>query len=321
MLKRLLITLRPDQWTKNLVLFAGLLFAGGLGSGTLVLHAASGFLVFCGLSGATYILNDLVDLRQDREHPAKSKRPLASGSLPAPGTAAFGLVLAALSLFWAFRLHPSFGLAASGYLALNVTYCLVLRSVVVLDVMSIAVGFVLRAVGSVEVLRGPAPATELSPWLLVCTFFLALFLGLGKRRSEVLALGENARKHRPTLAHYPPALIDALFGVRHLHHLARDGREGGERQSGVHDPIRRVRRLQIPVSDVRDGGRRAAVQSASLGRSSGSEHTDLGGGGRPHYPHEMTSGAARRESATLPPRRGSVFTGGARADAQDRGVR
>jgi 4-hydroxybenzoate polyprenyltransferase len=213
MLKRLLITLRPDQWTKNLVLFAGLLFAGGLGSGTLVLHAASGFLVFCGLSGATYILNDLVDLRQDREHPAKSKRPLASGSLPAPGTAAFGLVLAALSLFWAFRLHPSFGLAASGYLALNVTYCLVLRSVVVLDVMSIAVGFVLRAVGSVEVLRGPAPATELSPWLLVCTFFLALFLGLGKRRSEVLALGENARKHRPTLAHYPPALIDALFGV------------------------------------------------------------------------------------------------------------
>jgi 4-hydroxybenzoate polyprenyltransferase len=213
MVLHLIRALRPDQWTKNLVLFAGLLFAGGMGSRTLVLHAAAGFLAFCALSGATYLFNDLTDLKRDREHPVKRNRPLASGALPAGVAAAAAVVLAAAGLFWAFRLHPSFGFVAACYLALNVLYSLALRKMVVLDVMAIAIGFVLRAVASVEVLRGPAPATELSPWLLVCTFFLALFLGLGKRRAEVLTLGEEAARHRPTLQHYPPALVDALFGV------------------------------------------------------------------------------------------------------------
>ncbi len=213
MIRRLLTTMRPDQWTKNLVLFAGLLFAGGLGTRSLVLNALAGFVVFCGLSGATYILNDLMDMRRDREHPVKKLRPLAAGELR-PGTAgAAAIVLAGASLVWAFRLHPSFGIVAASYLGLNVLYSLALRKMVVLDVMAIAMGFVLRAVGSVEVLMGPAPQTELSPWLLVCTFFLALFLGLGKRRAEVLVLGDDASRHRSTLAHYPPPLIDALFGV------------------------------------------------------------------------------------------------------------
>lgn len=211
--KRLVTVLRPDQWTKNLVLFAGLLFAGGMASRPLIVQALSGFLVFCGLSGATYILNDLVDIRQDREHPVKRLRPLASGDVPASWASALGVALAALSLVWAFRLHVNFGVVATSYLLLNVLYCLVLRNMVILDIMSIAVGFVLRAVASVEVLRGPAPGTELSPWLLVCTFFLALFLGLGKRRAELLTLGEEAARHRPTLANYPRPLIDALFGV------------------------------------------------------------------------------------------------------------
>jgi 4-hydroxybenzoate polyprenyltransferase len=213
MVRHLLRALRPDQWTKNLVLFSGLVFAGGLGTRTLVLHATSGFLVFCALSGATYIFNDLMDVRRDREHPVKKLRPLASGNLPVGLAAATAIVLVALGLAWAYRLHPSFGLVGTGYLALNLLYSLALRKMVVLDVMAIAIGFVLRAVGSVEVLKGPAPETELSPWLLVCTFFLALFLGLGKRRHEVLMLGTDAGKHRPVLAHYPPPLIDALFGV------------------------------------------------------------------------------------------------------------
>lgn len=212
-IRDLLITMRPDQWTKNLVLFAGLVFAGGLGSATLTLYAAAGFLVFCGLSGATYIFNDLADMKRDREHPVKRKRPLASGRLPVGVARAAGVALIALALAAAYRLHVNFGLVATGYVALNALYSLALRKMVILDVMAIAIGFVLRAVGSVEVLREPAPGTELSPWLLVCTFFLALFLGLGKRRHEALTLGTDADSHRPTLRHYPPPLVDALFGV------------------------------------------------------------------------------------------------------------
>ena len=213
MLRHIIRMLRPEQWTKNFVLFAGLLFAGGLGTRTLVLHAAGGFLAFCALSSATYVFNDLMDVKRDREHPVKKLRPLAAGDLPVGLAAAIAVVLAVVGLAFAYRLHLNFGLVASGYLTLQVLYSLALRNMVVLDVMAIAVGFVLRAVGSVEVLRGPAPNTELSPWLLVCTFFLALFLGLGKRRHEVLVLGHDAGKHRPVLEHYPPPLIDSLFGV------------------------------------------------------------------------------------------------------------
>jgi len=212
-IRGLLVTLRPEQWTKNLVLFAGLLFAGGLGEGSLVRLAAAGFLVFCALSGATYILNDLVDVRSDRQHPDKRLRPLASGQLPVAPAGAAAVLLAAVALVWAYRIYPGFGHAALAYLVLNVLYSNLFRRMVILDVMSIAVGFVLRAVGSVEVLRGAEPSTELSPWLLVCTFFLALFLGFGKRRHEALILGGAAAAHRPTLEHYPPQLLDPLIGV------------------------------------------------------------------------------------------------------------
>jgi len=180
--KGFLVTLRPEQWSKNLVLFAGLIFAGGLGEGSLLRLAVSGFLIFCALSGATYVLNDLVDVRSDRQHPDKRTRPLASGTLPAVPAAVAACVMAALAIVWAYRIYTGFGHAASAYLALNVLYSSFFRRMVILDVMSIAIGFVLRAVGSVEVLRGVAPSTELSPWLLVCTFFLALVMGFGKRR-------------------------------------------------------------------------------------------------------------------------------------------
>jgi 4-hydroxybenzoate polyprenyltransferase len=212
-LKGFLVTLRPEQWTKNLVLFAGLIFAGGLGRGELVRLAGSGFLIFCVLSGAMYVLNDLADIRRDREHPDKRTRPLASGELPAAPAAVLAGIGAVLAVLWAYRVYPGFGHVALAYLILNVLYSAFFRRMVILDVMSIAIGFVLRAVGSVEVLRGAAPATELSPWLLVCTFFLALFLGFGKRRHEALILGGSAAAHRSTLEHYPPELLDAVIGV------------------------------------------------------------------------------------------------------------
>lgn len=209
----LIRTMRPEQWTKNLVLFAGLVFAGGLDDPRLIGLAVSGFLIFCALSGAIYLTNDLVDVRSDRQHPLKRTRPLASGELPVAVAAVSAGALSAGALYLAFRLGAGFGYVASGYLLLNVLYDLALRRMVILDVMAIALGFVLRAVASVEVLRQVAPDTEISPWLLVCTFFLALFLGLGKRRHEVIVLGTAADGHRSTLSFYVPPLIDSLLAI------------------------------------------------------------------------------------------------------------
>ena len=212
-LRGLLKTLRPHQWIKNLVLFAGLIFAGGLADSELIGLATSGFVVFCMLSGAVYIINDIVDLKNDRRHPEKKLRPLASGELSMGLAAVTGVLAAAAGLVWAYSIHPSFAHVSLGYLLLNVLYSVVLRRVVILDVMSIAIGFVLRAVASVEVLRAVAPGTELSPWLLVCTFFLALFLALGKRRAEAISLGDVAGGHRTTLDHYPIVFVDGLIGI------------------------------------------------------------------------------------------------------------
>lgn len=213
MLRHILVAVRPDQWTKNAVLFAGLIFAGAMTSPLLALLAFRGFVVFCMLSASTYLMNDLVDIRSDREHPEKRTRPIASGALSPRVAAAVGIVTALVALIWAYGINNSFGYVATGYLVLSACYSLVLRRIVILDVMAIAAGFVLRAVASVEVLIGAAPRTELSPWLLVCTFFLALFLALSKRRHEVVALGSTATDHRTTLGHYPPALIDSLISV------------------------------------------------------------------------------------------------------------
>ncbi len=212
-LRDLLRTVRPHQWIKNLVLFAGLIFAGGLVDPELIRLAGSGFIVFCMLSGAVYIVNDIVDLENDRKHPEKKMRPLASGDLPIALAVGAGVALAGGGLAWAYGTHVTFGHVSLGYLLLNVLYSLVLRRMVILDVMSIAVGFVLRAAASVEVLRVAAPDTKLSPWLLICTFFLALFLGLGKRRAEAISLGEGGSKHRSTLDQYPIVFVDGLIGI------------------------------------------------------------------------------------------------------------
>jgi 4-hydroxybenzoate polyprenyltransferase len=213
MMKNIVLAMRPEQWTKNLVLFAGLLFAGGLTDPALVGLSIQGFLAFCLLSGASYIMNDLVDLRSDREHPEKRFRPLASGALSHHAAVVAAALAAGGALVWSYGLNARFGNVALAYVCLNVLYSLALRRIVILDVMSIAVGFVLRAVASVEVLVARAPAIELSPWLLVCTFFLALFLGLGKRRHEVIVLGNAAGDHRPTLERYPRGYVDALIGI------------------------------------------------------------------------------------------------------------
>lgn len=204
----LLASLRPSQWTKNLIVFAGLIFGERLGDLDSVLAAAAAFAVFCALSGTIYLVNDIRDREADRLHPLKSQRPVASGTLSvrAAGTAA--LVLGGSALGVAYWLGPAFGLVAAGYVVLLGFYALALKHVVILDVLTIAGGFVLRAAGGAVVIDVP-----FSRWLLLLTLLLALFLALSKRRAELVTLADDAKEHRRSLAHYSPYLLDQMISV------------------------------------------------------------------------------------------------------------
>jgi 4-hydroxybenzoate polyprenyltransferase len=205
--------MRPKQWTKNLLLFAGLLFTGRYFDPAFAWRALVGFAVFCLLSGAIYLLNDIRDAEQDRRHPRKRLRPIASGQLrPAvAGVWAAGLTVVALACsLW---LGWTFYVVAVCYLALNVLYSFGLKHVVVLDVFCIALGFVLRALAGVEAIRHYDPLVELTDWFLLCAFFLALFLALCKRRHEALLLDNGGSSHRKVLDEYTPALLDQMVAV------------------------------------------------------------------------------------------------------------
>jgi 4-hydroxybenzoate polyprenyltransferase len=213
MIRALLDALRPRQWTKNLLVFAGILFSRQLADPALMLRALGGFAAFSLLASATYIVNDFRDLSADRSHPRKRSRPIASGRLPAPAAwlAVVALVGAALAItIWLGR---GFGWAMGSYLALSLAYTLVLKHRVLLDVFAISIGFVLRAIAGVELLRPLSPDTELSPWLLVCTFFGSLFLALSKRRRELSTAGSLAPRQRAVLERYTPDLLDGLLLV------------------------------------------------------------------------------------------------------------
>jgi 4-hydroxybenzoate polyprenyltransferase len=204
----LILSLRPAQWSKNLLVFAGLLFGRRLLDGAAVLDAISAFAVFCGLSGAVYLLNDIADRDSDRLHPLKAQRPIASGALPVPVAAAvaFGLTVAGLAA--AYTIGPAFALVVAAYLALQVMYSLALKHIVIIDVLTIALGFVLRAVGGAVAVR-----VEIGHWLLVCTILLALFIALAKRRHEIVLLAEGAVSHRRILGEYSAYLLDQMIGV------------------------------------------------------------------------------------------------------------
>jgi len=204
----LLISLRPDQWTKNLIVFAGLVFGEQLLEPGAVARAGGAFGVFCALSSAMYLVNDVGDRARDRLHPVKSARPIAAGRVsPAAALGVAGLLIAG-GVVSAFLLEPWLALLALIFVGVLLLYSWVLREVVILDVLAIAIGFVLRAVAGAVVVDVP-----FSQWLLVCTLLLALFLGLTKRRQEVGALGADATQHRPTLGRYTPQLLDQLVTV------------------------------------------------------------------------------------------------------------
>ena len=200
--------LRPHQWTKNLLVFAALLFSKHLFEPEPFLRTLLAFLAFCGLAGAVYLWNDVADVEQDRQHPKKRHRPIAAGELSIRTATMGALVLVAVALALSFWLEPRVGLCAILYLALNLGYSFGLKHVVIVDVLSLALGFVLRALAGGFVIA--APVTE---WLLVMTLLLALFLGLAKRRHEITSLGEGASSHRAILAEYSPYLIDQMTSV------------------------------------------------------------------------------------------------------------
>ena len=203
----LLASLRPRQWVKNLFVFAGVIFSQQLLT-PLVWPALAAFAIFCGLSGAIYLFNDVADVDNDRLHDLKRRRPVASGALPIGAAIAFGVLLLAGCLAAAFRLSLPFGLVALFYGALLTAYSLWLKHLVILDVLTVAAGFVLRAVaGAVAV------DVEISGWLLICTILIALFLALGKRRQEYRSLTGDAAAHRPILAEYSEGFLDQMISV------------------------------------------------------------------------------------------------------------
>ncbi len=203
--------LRPRQWTKNLLVFAGVVFSRNVTDLDLMTRAAAGFLAFSLLSSCVYVVNDVRDIAVDRMHPKKRKRAIASGRLrPEVALAGTGPLLA-LVVALALWLGTGFSIVLAVYLALNLAYTFIFKNVVLIDVFLIATGFVLRAIAGVELLQPVAPDTSLSPWLLVCTFFGALFLALAKRRREITNAGETAAQQREVLASYTAEFLDGLL--------------------------------------------------------------------------------------------------------------
>jgi 4-hydroxybenzoate polyprenyltransferase len=207
-LRLVLLSLRPEQWTKNLFVFAGVLFGGHLLDMPAMVRAVAAFVIFCALSGVVYIFNDLADRTADQRHPLKRLRPIASGHLP-PATAVIAAtVLGLVALAAAVLLSPLFSLLAASYVVLLVLYSVVLKHLVIIDALTIAAGFVLRAAAGAVAVFVP-----ISHWLLVCTTLLALFLVLSKRRHELTLLADGAVTHRPILEEYSPYLLDQMIAV------------------------------------------------------------------------------------------------------------
>ncbi|CCF14802.1 ubiA prenyltransferase family protein [Brevibacillus laterosporus GI-9] len=201
----LLLQLRPHQWTKNLLVFAALLFSLHKVSIHLLGKSLIAFFLFCMVSGCVYIINDFADIKNDRNHPEKRYRPMASGALNPFLGLTFGCGLLIASLFSAFHFDLWFGSVLLFYFLINVAYSFTLKHVVILDVMIISAGFVLRAIGGSLMI-----GTPFTPWFLLCTMLLSLFLAISKRRHELYLLQEEKGSHRKVLENYSIELLNQL---------------------------------------------------------------------------------------------------------------
>jgi 4-hydroxybenzoate polyprenyltransferase len=208
MILSLVLSLRPSQWTKNLIIFGALGLSQRLLDVEAVLVSCAAFAIFCVLSGVVYLLNDIADREADRQHPLKRFRPIASGALPVPVAIGWALGLGLGGLVAAFWLRPLFGVVATSYVLLLALYSWQLKHIVILDVLTIAIGFVMRAAaGAIAI------AVPISHWLYVLTILLALFLALSKRRHELVLLANGATSHRRILSEYSPYLLDQMIAV------------------------------------------------------------------------------------------------------------
>jgi 4-hydroxybenzoate polyprenyltransferase len=204
----LLLSLRPEQWTKNLFVLGPLMFGQRLFDSASVLKALAAFAIFCALSGVVYLINDVADRDADRRHPIKKRRPIASGALSVRAALTAAAVLTAIAVPSAFLVRPAFGSLAVGYLALLAAYSGPLKHAVIIDVLTIAIGFVLRAAAGAL-----AIGVAVSHWLYVLIMLLALFLALSKRRHEIVLLADGATGHRRILEEYSPYLLDQMIAV------------------------------------------------------------------------------------------------------------
>ncbi len=202
-------TMRPQQWTKNLFIFAALVFDEKVLVPEYLVSTLAGFALFSLISGVVYTVNDLVDLENDRHHPKKSRRPLASGELSPSFAIIAAIVITVGALTAAAWVNTVFAGILATYLVLQFAYSFFLKRIVLLDVMAIAGGFVLRVGGGVPLVN----AERFSPWLYICTTLLALFLALGKRRGELVLLGNDAENHRAILREYTLPLLDQLISL------------------------------------------------------------------------------------------------------------
>lgn len=208
MIKELLFSMRPWQWYKNLVIFVSLIFSRNLFNIPLVYDAFFAFIIFCLLSGSDYIINDAIDSERDKIHPKKKGRPIASGRLERSHALFFAAIALLVSFAWSYYINPVFFAISFAFVVLHNAYNFYLKNFVIVDVLMISANFVIRAIAG-----GVAIGVFVSPWLIVCTFLLALFLALGKRRHEIAILGSEAGKHRKILSEYTTEMIDQMTGV------------------------------------------------------------------------------------------------------------
>lgn len=206
--RNIFVSVRPEQWTKNLLVFAAPLFGRVLLDPQAVVRASAAFTIFCTLSGAVYLINDVMDREADKRHPLKARRPVASGALAPQLALVVAGLLAVLALGGSTLLGVSFVTASASYFALQALYSGPFKRMVILDVLTIAIGFVLRAVAGALAVSVP-----ISHWLLVCTILLALFLALAKRRHEIVLLSDTATNHRLILQEYSPYLLDQMIAI------------------------------------------------------------------------------------------------------------
>lgn len=208
MIKYIILSMRIQQWVKNLFIFAALIFSGHLFKLYDLWLTAAGFIVLSFASSAVYLFNDVVDSEKDKLHPEKSHRPIPSGKLQPSTAISVFFLFTTLSLICAYLINPYFGMIVLIYILTNIAYSFWLKSLVIIDVMTISFGFVLRVVSGAIIINVPT-----SEWLIICTILLSLFLGFSKRRSELVLLENTANTHRSVLTKYSPHFLDQMIGI------------------------------------------------------------------------------------------------------------